>query len=93
MLPIDVTLERWRDDQEWAQTDADEGFEVLHDGDRIRGVVKQPARWASAFEAGVLTVQIRDELPRVDWAEKENPWDRWESVLRAVDPLRRAGPC
>lgn len=138
MLPIAVTLERWRDDQEWAQTDDDETFGFFQDDDRIRGVVKHakriviagnrwgdgdntyldlipgPAgivgqvivatsecdfevvgtsfldflqRWASAFEAGTLAVRAGEEGPRVDWAVKAHPSDRWESVLRDVSPL------
>lgn len=135
LLPISVTLERWRDDQEWAQTDADEGFEAFQDDDRIRCVVKHakriviagnrygdgdntyldlipgPAgtigqvivattecdfevvgssfsdflrRWVSAFEAGELAVQSGgSEGPRVDWAVKAHPSDRWESLLRS----------
>lgn len=137
LLPIAVTLERWRDEQEWAQTDDDDRFESFEDGDRIRGVVKHakriviagnrygdgdntyldlipgPAgtvgqvivattecdfevvgssfldflhRWASAFEAGTLAVQIVDGTPRVDWKLKANAWDRWESVLRSIEP-------
>ncbi len=137
LLPIAETLERWRDEQEWAQTDVDESFGWLQDDDRIRGVVKHakriviagnrygdgdntyldlipgPAgtsgqvivattecdfelvgtsfldflrRWASAFEAGTLAVVPREDTNRVDWAMKENPWDRWEAALRQVDP-------
>jgi cell wall assembly regulator SMI1 len=44
LLPIAVTLERWRDEQEWAQTDDDEGFNYVQDDDRIRCVVKHAKR-------------------------------------------------
>jgi cell wall assembly regulator SMI1 len=44
LLPIDVTLERWRDEQEWAQRDDDEGFTLYADDDRIRCVVKHARR-------------------------------------------------
>lgn len=133
LLPIAVTLERWRDEQEWAQTDDDEAFGYLMDDERIRGVVKHAkriviagnrwgdgdntyldlipgpkgmvgqvivatsecdfelvgtsfldflTRWASAFEAGTLTVRTGGDSPRVDWTDKQNPWDRWEAALR-----------
>jgi cell wall assembly regulator SMI1 len=44
LLPIAVTGERWRDEQDWAQTDDDEGFHYLTDDDRIRGVVRHAKR-------------------------------------------------
>ena len=134
LLSIETTLERWRDEQEWAQTDDDEGFQYVMDDDQIRCVVKHAkriviagnvwgdgdntyidlipgpkgtvgqiivatsecdfevvgssfldflTRWASAFEAGTISVQTGGDSPRVDWTHKENPWDRWEAALRA----------
>jgi hypothetical protein len=44
-------------------------------------------RWASAFEAGSLAIQISPEGPRVDRTVKACPSDRWESVLREIAPL------
>lgn len=44
LLPIEDTLERWRDEQEWAQSDDDEGFAMFDDGDRVRRVVKHAKR-------------------------------------------------
>jgi cell wall assembly regulator SMI1 len=95
LLPIAVTLERWRDEQEWAQTDDDEipgpkgtvgqvivattecDFELV--GTSFLDFL---TRWASAFEAGTLTVRTGGDSPRVDWTHKANPWDRWEAALR-----------
>jgi cell wall assembly regulator SMI1 len=137
LLPIEVTLERWRDEQEWAQSDEDPGFESFDDDERIRQVVKHARRiviagnrygdgdntyldlapgpkgsvgqvivgvtecdfavvgasfaeflqrWATAFEAGQLAVSEKGGQLRVDWPAKPNAWDRWESILRGVEP-------
>lgn len=39
LLPADVTLQRWTDNQEWFQGDDDTGQAPFQDGDRIRNVV------------------------------------------------------
>lgn len=44
-------------------------------------------RLASACEAGTLSVSTGEDSPRLDLTNKENPWDRWESVLRDQKPL------
>ncbi len=43
-------------------------------------------RWATAFEDGTLMIDTTQDPPRVDWATKKNPWDRWEAALRSVRP-------
>jgi cell wall assembly regulator SMI1 len=137
LLPIEETLARWRDEQEWAQGDDDPGYSSFDDRDRIRRVVKHARRiviagnrhgdgdntyldlapgpngtagqvivgvtecdfevvgssfvdflrrWVAAFESGQLTVAAQDGQFRVDWQGKAAASDRWESVLRQVEP-------
>jgi cell wall assembly regulator SMI1 len=135
LLPADVTLQRWVDQEAWFQGEDDPGYAVFQDDDRIRSVVAHPQRvmiasnrygdgdntyldfcpgpagtagqvivatsecdfevvgasfedflrrLATALEEGLLEVLPAQggEGPRV--AARVNPYDRWESVLRAV---------
>ena len=43
LLPLAVTLERWRDEQEWVDPN-DEGFKYGQDDRRIRCVIRHPKR-------------------------------------------------
>lgn len=134
LLPVAVTLERWRDEQESLD---DDGLDAFDDGDRIRCVIHHPGRiviagnafgdgdntyldlipapagsvgqiivatsecdfevvgssfldflrrFATAFEDGALAVDASEDPPRVDFTGKQNPWERWEAVLRNVVP-------
>lgn len=140
LLPLAVTVDRWRDEQEWVDPD-DEGYRYGQDDLRIRCVVRHPKRivvagnlwgdgdntyldlipgvsgtvgqvivavtecdfvvvgtsfldflerWATAFEAGTLTVTDLDGTKRVDLRDKPHPSTRWESALRGVSALSAA---